>query len=244
LGLPQQCPAGQKSGATGASDELRTSGGIPFSVRTPSNYDPSLAHPLIVVFAPAGFDRFESERHAGLTHAATAHGFLIAYSDHRRLALGTFRQVGEIPALVAQRWCVDEHRISLTGHSDGGSTAAAVTFLGTSSLPPAAVVTSAAGISGQDFAANACPAPVSVLVIHSRADRLFPLPEYGRNAAQWWAACNRCAREPGTADVRGCVAYAACANGVTTAYCETDGAHKQWPPLNEWQLGLFWQARH
>ena len=84
----------------------------------------------------------------------------------------------------------------------------------------------------------------SALVIHSRDDKLFPLPEYGRHAAQWWAACDRCGNEPVAPDAQGCIAYSDCAGDTTTKYCETGGAHTRWPSINDSLLVFFKQARH
>ena len=240
LKLPMLCHAADRPGAGGS---LETSGGVPFQVRAPRNYDGRFGHPLIVVFAPAGFGRLQSERFANLSGPATHAGFLVAYSDHRKLAMGTFRQLGEIPMQVARRWCVDEHRVYLAGHSDGGTTAAAVTFLMTSSIPPAAIAVSGAGIREQDLAANPCAPPVSVMVLHSRNDKLFPPPDFGREAAQWWAACNRCEPAPATTSTDGCLVFRGCWAGVTTRYCETALAHEDWPPYGAQILAFFTRRR-
>jgi polyhydroxybutyrate depolymerase len=235
LGLPSPCTPGAKPGPAGRDDSLVTPGGIRLGVRTPRNYDATRAHPLLVVFAPAGHGRVRSERLAGLTHEATARGFLVAYSDHRRLARTTFDELGRIPALVAARWCVDERRIYLAGHSDGGTSAAAVGFLGTSSPAPAGLIVSGAGIRAEELAQYGCPAPLSVMVIHSREDRLFPPPAFGHAPAQWWASCNRCSAQTYPA-AHGCVEHAGCARGTRTLYCETAGPHATWPDLNSAML--------
>ena len=167
---------------------------------------------------------------------------MVAYSDHRKLAIGTFRQLGEIPMLVARRWCVDEHRVYLAGHSDGGTTAAAVTFLATSSIQPAAIAISGAGLRAQDLAENSCAPPLSVIVLHSRNDRLFPPPDYGRDAVRWWAACNRCDPVP-AASSDGCSTFGGCAAGMTTTYCETGLPHEDWPPRQAQILAFFARAR-
>lgn len=238
LKLPAQCAPAEHAGLAGQDDSLATPGGIRLGVRTPRNYDPTRAHPLLVVFAPAGHGRVRSERLAGLTQAATARGFIVAYSDHRRLARATFDQLGQIPALVAARWCIDTRRVYLAGHSDGGASAAAVGFLGTSALAPAALIVSGAGIRAEDLTRYACPAPLSVMVIHSREDERFPPPGFGAGPAQWWAACNRCAPQTLPA-ADGCVEYADCAPGTRTLYCESAGPHASWPALNDRMLGFL-----
>jgi polyhydroxybutyrate depolymerase len=240
LGLPVACPSGR--GVAGATNALQTSAGLIFSLRTPRNYDATRAHPLLVVFAPAGFDRFRSERYAGLTTAATSAGFVIAHADHARLAMGTFAQQGEIAELVGRRWCIDNARVSFAGHSDGGSSAAAVTFFEKSRIQPAGIAVSGAGIREQDLEQYACPGPVSVLVLHSRRDERFPLPEFGQGAAQWWAACNGC-QPPSSPAENGCVEYSACRPGGRVRYCELWSAHEEWPPANDEVLRFLLSAR-
>ena len=239
LRLPAACAPNEKPGAAGASDRLRTAKGIDYSVRTPSNYDATRGHPLLMVYAPAGRHRFASEAFYRLTGAATAAGFIVAHADHVKPSLRAFDELGRMPALIAERWCVDRARIYLAGHSDGGTTAAALVFLGASRPPPRGVAISAAGIRAQDLQAYACPPTLSVLVVHSRADALFPPPAHGEHAARWWAACNRCEPVPGARDGDGCQEYRGCAPGGRTRYCETETAHQEWPDVNRSIVRFF-----
>lgn len=231
LALPRSCQAGLRPGAPGATDLRQTPNGIRFSVRTPSNYDPTLGHPLLVVYPPAGRSRFASEAFTGLTREATARGFIIAYSDHRPLRLAILDRLGEVPAAVASEWCLDSRHVYLAGHSDGGTTSEALVFLGKTSVPVAGFVASAAGLREEDLRAYTCPAPRATMIIHSADDRLFPPPAYGRNAAQWWASCNHCKGKtvPGPS---GCVDYEQCASGARTRFCEVRGSHATWPAMN------------
>jgi polyhydroxybutyrate depolymerase len=242
LDLPARCGSGEKPGPAGEDNRLSTAGGIRLGVRTPRNYDPTRAHPLLVVFAPAGHGRVRSERFAGLTRGATARGFVVAYADHRPLARATFDELGKVPALIAARWCVDERRVHFVGHSDGGTAAAAVAFLRTSTLPPAGLVISAAGIREQDLAQYACPPSLSVMLVHSREDQLFPPPAFGVGAARWWAACNQCGSHM-QRSAEGCQEYAGCAEGRRTLYCETSDAHTRWPALSDTMLDFLAAAR-
>ncbi len=243
LQLPAQCAADPLSGEAGAIDALQAPSGAGFSVRTPRNYDPTRAHPLLVVLAPAGHDRHRSERHAGLTTSATAAGFVVAYADHVKLTMAAFPQLGEIPAAVAQRWCIDASRVSFVGHSDGGSSAAAVAFTNASTIPPAAVVVSAAGLREDDLRQYSCAPGVDAMIVHSRADTRFPLPEFGRKPAQWWAQCNRCSPQPGPADADGCVEFTDCVAGVRVRYCEVTTMHEQWPGLENRIVRFASEAR-
>ena len=122
------CQPGAKPGEAGSSDDEKTDDGIHFSVRTPSNYKDTIAHPLLMVYAPAGRDREEAEEHVYLTSEATAAGFVIAYADHRPLSPESVVQLAEIPKLIQEKWCIDKKRIFLTGHSDGGTVAMGTAF--------------------------------------------------------------------------------------------------------------------
>jgi len=211
---------------------LRTAGGVAVTVRTPRNYDPRYAHGLLVVFAPAGFDRAASERFTGLTAIATAAGFIVAYVDHRTLSPRVIADLGSVAALVGEHWCIDGHRVFLTGHSDGGTAAVALAL----STPPgtrfAGIAPSAAGFTAADLRAYQCPAPLAILVAHGAADTLFP--DYGRQAVAWWAACNKCAVAPPDRGTDDCLTYRACA--APTVYCEHAGGHTVWP---DWNLRLI-----
>jgi len=216
---------------------LRTAGGVAITVRAPSNYDPRYEHGLLVVYAPAGADRGASERFTGLTPSATGAGFLVAYVDHKPLNLSVIRDLGTIPALVAQSWCVDSHRIFLTGHSDGGTVAMALALSGGHY---AGIAPSAAGFTATDLAGYQCPIPLAVYVAHGTADELFP--DFGRQAAAWWATCNKCAAAPPALRADGCLEYSGCASGARTVYCEHGGRHSVWPATNQ-RLIEFFAAR-
>jgi polyhydroxybutyrate depolymerase len=235
LALPVRCESGSRAGRAGASDGYRTASGIGYSVRTPRNYDPARAHPLLVVFAAAGQGPTSSERFSGLTGQATGRGWIVAYVEHRPLALRTFQAMGEIAAHVARSFCVDERRVALAGHSDGATTASAVAFLGVQAPRPFALVLSAAGIRGEDLSRYACPAPLSVMVVHSGKDTLFPPPAYGEGAFEWWARCGQCTGHAQPAPDN-CVAGDGCARGVQVRYCQVNTPHADWPGLDRQML--------
>lgn len=75
------CQAGSRAGAAGSIDGKVSADGIRYMVRTPSNYDATFAHPLLMVYAPAGLSRWGTERFMGLTTAATGAGFVVVYAD-------------------------------------------------------------------------------------------------------------------------------------------------------------------
>ena len=206
-------------------------------VRTPSNYDATFAHPLLMVYAPAGQSRWASERLTGLTTAATGAGFVVAYVDHRSLSVSTIEQLGTIPDLVAKEWCIDEHRVYVTGHSDGGTASLMLSVLEKTKKVPAAIVPSAAGVTGKDLDAFRCPAPIPVMIMHSKNDSLFP--GWGAQTSAWWAGCNRCDATKTKTVEGGCRAYQQCASNGATLYSEGTGGHRDWPNLNRVMLEFF-----
>lgn len=234
------CEPNSRSGLAGGTDGERTSTGIRFNVRTPANYQPKAAHPLLVVFAPAGLSAAASERFTGLTKIATTAGFLIAYPDHVRNAIPAIEDLSTIPSLVANKWCIDEARVYMTGHSDGGTVAFAISLLDRTKHIPSAIAPSAAGFTKRDLAEFKCPKPLPVMILHSANDVLFP--GFGAEAAAWWAACNQCERTPQQRMDNACVTYPNCAAGVTTQYCEGTQPHGKWPSLTQSIIDFFAHA--
>jgi polyhydroxybutyrate depolymerase len=233
----RQCEPGTKSGRAGVSDDEKTAAAIRYMVKTPANYNSTIAHPLVMVYAPARTNRYESEDFVHLTQEATAAGFIVAYADHRTMTPKTIEELAEIPGLIERKWCIDHKRIFLTGHSDGGTSAMAIAFINGTKHIPAAIAPSAMGIRGEDLKAYQCPNPLPVMVIHSSQDTHFP--GYGKEAIQWWAACNGCDATPPVKDADGCVTYKGCKNKVSTRYCEGTGSHTKWPGNNTAIIDFF-----
>jgi polyhydroxybutyrate depolymerase len=232
-----RCESGVKPGNSGASNDEKTPTGIHYMVKTPVNYNSSIAHPLLMVYAPGGRNRYESENYMYFTQEATAAGFIVAYADHRKMSTETIIELAEVPGLIEKKWCIDKQRIFLTGHSDGGTTAMAIAFLSGTKHIPAAIAPSAVGIRGEDLKDYQCPHPIPVMVMHSSQDTLFP--GYGKGAIQWWAACNSCNTTSPVKDADGCVTYRDCTNNVATRYCEGTGTHPEWPGKNKAIIDFF-----
>jgi len=232
-----RCDSGTKTGSAGASNDEKTAAGIRYMVKTPVNYNATVAHPLLMVYAPARTTRFESEDFVHLTQEATTAGFIVAYADHRTMTSKTIEELAEIPGLIEQKWCLDKKRIFLTGHSDGGTAAMAIAFINGTKHIPAAIAPSATGIRGEDLKAYQCPNPLPVMIVHSSQDTHFP--GYGKEAIQWWAACNGCGPADLVKDADGCVTYKGCTNNVTTRYCEGTGTHSEWPGGNRAIIDFF-----
>jgi poly(3-hydroxybutyrate) depolymerase len=233
----RRCAPGTKPGTAGASNDEKTSAGIRYMVKTPVNYNSSIAHALLMVYAPGGKNRYESEKYMYLTQEATAAGFIVAYADHRAMTPETIEKLAEIPGLIEKKWCIDNKRIFLTGHSDGGTTAMGIAFLSGTKHIPAAIAPSAVGIRGEDLQEYHCPNPLPVMVMHSSHDTLFP--GYGKEAIQWWAACNGCDTASSIKGADGCVTYLSCKNNVPTRYCEGTGTHPEWPGKNKVIIDFF-----
>lgn len=231
------CPLGERSGSGSMKNDEQTEHGIKYTVRTPANYNPRVLHPLLMVYAPAGSSRFRSERLTDLTFEATTAGFVVAYADARRLSLEVISELGTIPQRIAKKWCVDERRVYLTGHSDGGTVALALALLDETRHIPAAVAPSAAGFRRTDLETFSCPETLSALILHSANDHLFP--GYGAEAAAWLTACNQCRAGSVEKDENGCMAYSGCPANGKIIYCEGAGSHRRWPALNTVLLSFF-----
>lgn len=231
------CAAGSRPGLAGAIDGRVSADGIKYMVRTPSNYEATSAHPLLMVYAPAGMNRWTSERFTRLTTTATGAGFVVVYADHKQLNIPTVEQLGKIPKLVSKEWCIDEKKMFATGHSDGGTAALALAVLENTKKIPAAIAPSAAGWTGKDLEAFQCREPTPVMIMHGKNDTLFP--GWGKQTSTWWAGCNRCEVTKTKVVEGGCRAYQGCASGGATLYCEGVGGHRDWPDLNPIMLEFF-----
>lgn len=235
-----RCAVGAKPGEGGVTNNETTRDGIKYNVRTPLNYDATIAHPLLMVYPPARKDHFDTEKFTNLTRLATATGFVVVYADHRALSPEELVELSTIPDLVAKKWCIDPKRVFFTGHSDGGTVSMALAFMGGTKHIPAAIAPSAVGIRGADLADRKCPAPIPVMVMHSNNDKLFP--GFGMETILWWASCNQCNLNSTETLDNGCIAYKSCANDVQVLYCEGNGSHAEWPGVNESIIDFFTQS--
>ncbi|MDF0677329.1 MAG: hypothetical protein P0120_23780 [Nitrospira sp.] len=231
------CPSGARPGPAGATDGKVSPYGIKYMVRTPSNYDAAVTHPLLMVYAPAGQSRWASEGLTGLTTAATGAGFIVVYADHLQLNIPAIEWLGAIPGQIATEWCIDQKRVFITGHSDGGTATLALAVLEQTRTIPASVAPSAAGWTGKDLEEFQCREPIPVMIMHSKNDSLFP--GWGAQTSAWWARCNRCDVTKTKPVKGGCRAYQGCAPNGATLYCEGAGSHREWPNLNRVMLEFF-----
>jgi polyhydroxybutyrate depolymerase len=239
-GVPGSCAPGEKIGdPAGAVGDL-TPGGIDYIVRTPPAYDATAVHPLVVVYSPYGvMNPAQNEAYIQMTPPTTARGWMIAYVNHVSPAdQAAIVDASLVIDQIAAKWCVDPARVYLTGHSDGGSIATLIAINDIGNPHAAAIAPSAAGAAGSTLAGIACPPPLPVMVLHSQNDALFPPPDFGIGAANWWAGCDGCGAQ-GAQLPDGCVAYDACPTGHEVEYCQGTAAHPYWPAKNEEMLDFF-----
>jgi len=213
---------------------------VTYNVRTPADYEPTVGHPLIVVYSPAGVTNpAQTEQFTGLTTPATSRGYVITYVNHVSPASQPdIQDVALVPELVVASWCIDTQRTYLTGHSDGGSMAWLMALYDLTTPRPAAIAPSAAGVNSTYLAQVSCSTPLPVMILHSSNDSLFPVPTFGFEPAEWFANCNGCSSTSTTAS-NGCQAYSNCPAGAETQYCQGTGSHGQWPPMNTHILDFF-----
>lgn len=221
-----------KGGAAGATNGISSRDGLRYNVRAPANLDRTYAHPLLLVYAPAGHSAERSESLTRLTTDATRRGFIVAYVDSRPLSRQTILAFARIPGEIADSWCIDRERVYATGHSDGGTVSTALAVLKETRGTVSAIAPSAAGFSRKDLEALECPAPIPVMVMHGGRDTHFP--GWGKEAGLWWAGCNACnVSTPPIQKDDGCVSFEGCAPDGRTDYCEGTGTHVDWPPLRK-----------
>lgn len=231
------CQNDARIGAVGFTNDLKSKLGTHYYVRTPKNYDPTRAHPLLMVYSPGDRGGLGTERFTKLTTKATKAGFIIAYADnrprttpstHRPIAKKWITELGTIPALIAKTWCIDEEKIYLSGHSNGATASTALTILPKSPIDAAAIVISGAGWTKENFEQYKCPKPRPVMIMHSTNDQTFP--GFGPHSANFWSKCNQCdGRTERNSD--GCMTYKSCT--AATLYCEGADRHVVWPKRND-----------
>ncbi len=223
------CAAHPGIGQSGEPHEISTDQGLNVMVRTPLNYQSDRPYPLVVVYPPAQFDRFASERFYNLTTEATRRGMIVAYSDHRPLSRRAVALQAEVAASVAARFCIDVGKITYFGHSDGGAMAEGVPGMVATALRPHAIVASAAGITKEDLVRGRCVPGANVMIVHNRDDAKFP--DFGRGTAAYWAQCAACRPLDLSAQIGDCQKFEGCAGGTSVVYCGVDTTHEKWPGI-------------
>lgn len=210
---------------------------IRYSVTTPANYHTDFAHPLLLVWAPSGFNESLSERFSGLTGRATARGYIVVHVQSVRLGMKSLSELSTIPELVMASWCVSKNHIFYTGHSDGGTVANALAVMPELPVMPTVIAPSAMGMQGDDMAGYKCPVPTNVMLMHNRGDDHFP--DYGTGVISWWANCNQCGQPQQSAEYPDCIEYSGCVVGGRTLFCQAEGNHAYWPAYDHRIMKFF-----
>lgn len=231
----RSCSSEKYANLAGQFDDERASNGIRYSLRTPANYDPAIAHRLLLVYAAATHNRHASEKFTQFSLAATSAGFIVAYADHYRLSLPNLNKLALLPKSIGEKWCIDQAQVFLSGHSDGGTAASAMAFRSDDGLQPRAIAASAAGVNESHLRSNACPSTLPVMILHNEGDELFP--GFGRSHASWWAACHGCDANGGEIEAGSCLGFTNCSSPVR--YCKATGGHRRWPQNNAEILRFF-----
>ena len=194
-------------------------GGVrPVTVHTPTNFDPGLASPLLIMLHGFGASGALQESYFQLAATASVNGMLYAYPDgttdpngnrfwnatnsccdlfHSGVDDSTYIEsiIADIKSTVA----VDPKRIFLVGHSNGGFMAYRMACDHAADI---AAIVSLAGATYNTASACAPATPVSVLEIHGTADAtisynggtiLAPYPS-AANTAKMWAAYDGCSQ--------------------------------------------------
>ncbi len=232
------CMPGTRDGAAGATDGLPVFGSVTFNVRTPNGYDPQVAYPLIVTFAPSGGTASFIETATGLTAPATGAGYVIAYVDTvSPVDAAAVRSVAGVADQVAQTWCIDCDRTYLVGSSDGASVAWTIMLEGLMDPAPRAFAPFSAGVNASTLSSIDCPTvALSAMIMHNSGDRVFP--GFGASARDWLVACDAC--DPaGDPLPGGCVPYRGCRDGAEVLYCEGTGGHGSWQNRDDEIIAFF-----
>lgn len=229
-GVPD-CPDGSRDGTAGETWHATTPAGRTINVRVPQSYDPSFAAPLTVLYAYSGATAEAAESFMTLTEAANEAGHIVAYADHGLPSeVADIADLASVAAIVSERYCVDQERITVGGHSDGASVASYISLSPGAVPAPTALVASAGGLDNISFQGIRCPPPRPVMVIHGTNDTVFP--NRGAEAAQWWASCNGCSSEE-AAFGETCSIRTDCSSGAAVVFCEGPWTHFEWPPVTQ-----------
>ncbi len=186
--------AGSDAGSTGAAADggSTTAGGNaliaarPYTLHVPTGYDQHRPAPLVILLHGYGANAAGQEAYFKLTPVADAHTFLYAMpdgtvdGDGKRFwnatdaccdLFGTHvDDVAYVNAIiddVEERFNVDEKRIYIVGHSNGGFMAHR---LACDLAPRIAAIVSLAGATWKDQTHCQPAAPVAVLEVHGTAD--------------------------------------------------------------------------
>ncbi len=166
---------------------LGVAAGRPASVRVPSDYDPNVEYPLVILLHGYSASGGVQNIYFGLSNQVTALGFILVVPDGTVTSEGARcwnatdaccnfdtddgDDVGSLRGLIAEaqaNYRVDPRRVYLFGHSNGGFMAHRM------ACEASDLVSSVVSLAGSTFVDDASCAPttypVSVLAMHGDAD--------------------------------------------------------------------------
>jgi poly(3-hydroxybutyrate) depolymerase len=203
-----------------------------FWVGIPANYDPKVAHPLIVGLHWRGGQATDVYG----TGDGAFYGLRKLYGDSaifvapngldQGWANYNDRDIHFMASMVAQLkqgLCIDSKRVYATGFSFGGMMSNAI------GCQMGDTFRAVAPIAGSLWSGCAdSPNKVAAILFHSKADSVVGY-QYGVEARDKYLAKNGCGTTTTNIGANGCVEYQGCAAGFPVVWCGFDsGGH--WPP--------------
>ncbi len=230
-----------------------------YRVHVPSGYRDDVAIPLVMYFHGYGGNALGGDRSSGFTGLSEQDHFIVAYGQGLQdvntgkpfwadvgpidYGIDDVNYVGRMIDDLQQKFCIDAHRVFVTGFSNGG---------GLSNLLAcrlAGRIAAAAPVSGDFYVLpDACrpSRPIAVLDIHGTADPVLPYngesvdvnPAWPRaSIPQWlqgWAGRDGCGMSPAvflqTAQVLG-ERWSGCKGGAEVVHYRIEGGGHSWPGM-------------
>lgn len=200
--------------------------------------------PMIVAFHGMGGTGPFMAEWSGMSRVAERSGVIVAYPTARGPKRAWTLQPGAgnqdvafvralIPA-VAQRWCVDDHRVSAAGVSNGGGFTARVACDMAARLSGAVVV---AGAMTEVGDCRSGP-PLSIMEIHGTSDQVagYRSENGTKGVLDWlsdWRARDGCGSRPAQRTqvlrIVSRVTWSPCAKGTVVQHLPISGGRHQWP---------------
>lgn len=202
--------------------QVMTSGANrPYSVRLPSNYDPTRAYPVIVLLhgCGGGTNNVPMEKATGsdailVRGTGSASGTCWDTSP-------TGKDVAFFDSMVADvktRFCADESRVFVVGYSSGSWLVNQLTCI------RGDVVRAGASVTGGESASGKCGGPVARIFIHDTTDttNVISGSEKARDRHLTQNMCDKAAA-PVAVDPSPCKLYQGCKAGYPVEWCQTTG---------------------
>ena len=227
-------------------------------VHIPTGYSPSRHVPLVLNLHGSGSTAVQQEAFSGMDTTADSDGFIVAYpqgdipsgqgfdwnvpdepllggSSPPSTAPNDVTFLTDLVPELARRYCIDRHRVFVTGMSGGARMASQ---LGCDAPETFAAVAPVAGLRYPSPCA-ASRRPVSIIAFHGTADPIDPYDGHGQaywtysvpTAAARWAAHDGCRKAPDVSKEAGYTLthYTGCSAGTTVELYSLTGEGHEWP---------------